>query len=126
MMFLGLVLSVVSLGSAMANDANLSLERKPKSPKKVVINVNVPPVGGGAEYFNPGGCPPPPPKECDCKVVVKHHKRGHNHSKFNKPRPPKKHHCRGEHRPDGAPIGAPVGASGGSGEVPNGAPGGRK
>lgn len=68
----------------MANDANLSLERKPKSPKKVVINVNIPPVGGWAEHFNPGGCPPPPPKECDCKVVVKHHKRGHNLSKFNK------------------------------------------
>ena len=63
-MFLGLVLSVVSLGSVMANDAYAPLDGK---PKKVVINVNMPPAGGCVEHFNPGGFPPPPPVGvCNC------------------------------------------------------------
>ena len=92
MMFLGLVLSVVSLGSAMANDAYAAAEGK---PKKVVVNVNMPPVCGG-EYHNPGGCPPPPKDGCHCgKGAPKHHKKDPRHHNGPKPRPGKKHKGKG-------------------------------
>ena len=115
-MFLGLVLSVVSLGSVMANDAYAPLDGK---PKKVVINVNMPPAGGPVEHFNPGGCPPPPPKcNCNCnhyapkghKGGSKFHKAGGCHHNAPKPRP-------------GKPIGGP-GGPGGPGGNPGGGPGG--
>ena len=120
MMFLGLVLSVVSLGSVMANDAYAAAEGK---PKKVVVNVNMPPVCGG-EFHNPGGCPPPPKDGCHCsKGAPKHHKKDPRHHNGPKPRPGKKHKGKGGcpnhgERPKGAPKGGPGGA-------PHGRHGGR-
>ena len=119
-MFLGLVLSVVSLGSAMANDAYAAAEGK---PKKVVVNVNMPPVCGG-EFHNPGGCPPPPKDGCHCgKGAPKHHKKDPRHHNGPKPRPGKKLKGKGGcpnhgERPKGAPKGGPGGA-------PHGRHGGR-
>ena len=128
-MFLGLVLSVVSLGSVMANDAYAPLDGK---PKKVVINVNMPPAGGCIEHFNPGGCPPPPPPvgACNCHKYHKYHKSGKCHHNVPAPRPGKKPnkgnnpHFNG--KPNGAPVGVPYGGPGGPGGAPYGKPGGRK
>ena len=128
-MFLGLVLSVVSLGSAMANNAYAPLDGKPKN---VVINVNMPPAGGPVEHFNPGGCPPPPPKgACNChNHGAKFHKEAchHNHHNAPKPRPHKgNHNFNG--KPAGVPYGKPVAPAGRPGGAPNsrpnGAPNGR-
>lgn len=86
MMFLSLVFSVMALGSAVANDANMSLDGK---PKKVVINVNVPPVGGCNGVFDLG-CPPPPPPH------GAHYGCHHHHG----PKHGDKHHYNG-HKPRG-------------------------
>ena len=122
-MFLGLVLSVVSLGSVMANDAYAPLDGK---PKKVVINVNIPPAGGCVEHFNPGGCPPPPVGACNCHKNYKVDKCHHN---APKPRPGKKpnkgHNPHFAGKPGGAPVGVPYGGPGGPGGAPVGRPGGR-
>ena len=121
-MFLALVLSVVSLGSAMANDAYAPLNGKPKN---VVINVNMPPAGGPVGNFNPG-CPPPPPVGvCNCH---KSHKVDKCHHNAPKPRPGKKpnkgHNPHFAGKPGGAPVGVPYGGPGGPGGAPNGGPGG--
>lgn len=121
-MFLALVLSAVSLGSAMANDAYAPLDGKPKN---VVINVNMPPAGGPAGNFNPG-CPPPPPAGvCNCHKNYKVDKCHHN---APKPRPGKKpnkgHNPHFAGKPGGAPVGVPYGGPGGPGG-PGGAPVGR-
>ena len=111
----------------MANDAYAPLDGK---PKKVVINVNMPPAGACVDYYNPGGCPPPPPKcVCDCNKGPKFHKAKECHHNAPKPRPHKNHgkdfNPNFNGKPGGAPNGRPGGGPGGRDDFkPNGRPGG--
>lgn len=120
MLFLSLVLSVVSLGSAMANDADMSRNR---GPKRVVINVTVPPKGVCADHdFH--CCPPPVHHkphhklhhDC-CDFGHNHHnKPGKPHGHFDHAKPGKNHgknhgkpgknHGRDDFKPNGRPGGA--------------------
>ena len=123
MMVLSLVFSVMALGTAMANDANAMVDRKPKN---VYVSINVPPMGHCNGHDRP--CPPPPP--CH-KYGNKHHKPHHNccdhkphHGKHGKPHG--NHYSKPHGKPGGAPAGRPGGAPGGRpGGNHNGAPGRR-
>lgn len=123
MMVLSLVFSVMALGTAMANDANAMVDRKPKN---VHVCINVPPMGICIGNDRP--CPPPPP--CH-KHGHKHHKPHHNccdhkphHGKHGKPHG--NHYSKPHGKPGGAPAGRPGGAHGGRpGGNHNGAPGRR-
>ena len=127
MMFLSLVLSVMAIGSAMANDANMANDARPKN---VYINITAPNVGGPGGNVMP--CPPPPahPK-CNCKPLHKLGRDFHccpapphvgNHKKCNhKPGKPHGHHNFKPHgKHSGEHGGKPFGAHAGR---PN--PGGR-
>lgn len=122
MMFLSLVLSVMALGSASANDASGCFNKKPKN---VYVNINVPPMGDcyGPEYH----CCPPPPKghnSC-CDWNHKLHKKGDPKHHFNK----RDGRWDGKGGPDGRPggkhDGRPARDNGRGNDRPAGGPGGR-
>lgn len=119
MMFLSLVLSVMALGSASASDASGYFDKK---PKKVYVNINVPPIGGcyGPEYH----CCPPPPKGHFCDWNHKPHKKGGPKYHFDN-RGGRWDGKGGPHvRPSGKPDGRPARDKGRGNDRPAGGPGG--
>ncbi len=114
MMVLSLVFSVMALGTAMANDANAMVDRKPKN---VHVCINVPPMGICIGNDRP--CPPPPPHNtCYHKNGKRHHNAHHDcydhkphHGKHGKPHG--NHYSKPHGKPGGAPAGRPGGAHGG-------------
>lgn len=68
MLVLSLMLSVMAIGSAVANDVNSAVER---GPRKVYVNINVPPAHGHGPVV---GAPKPNKRVCkECPPG-----RGHN------------------------------------------------
>lgn len=121
MMFLSLVLSVMAIGSAMANDADMANDARPKN---VYISITAPNAGGHGRNVTP--CPPPPAHhKCHCKPSALHR---HNHRCSPSPSHVGNHKkCDHKHgRPHGhhnfKPHGKPSGAHGGR---PSGAHAGR-
>ena len=118
MMVLSLVFSVMSLGTAMANDANAMVDAKPKN---VHVNINVPPMGVFHASERP--CPPPPPHfVCGCNNGSKAHKNNH---KCCAPKPPKRHGKPGVHHHEFKPHSKPVCGDFKPHGKPGGAPAGR-
>lgn len=110
MMVLSLVFSVMTLGTAMANDASAMVDRRPKS---VHLCINVPPFGICISDDRP--CPPPPHHKCCHKHDSRHHK-SHRDCCDHRPHhgKPGKHHGNHTFKPHGKHSGAPAGRPGGA------------